>query len=41
MLESSHAGSPDTQARWEGSLYYQLHSRLDGWNAAAIGPQKL
>ena len=24
-----------------GSLPYQLHSRLDGWNAAAPGSQKL
>ena len=25
----------------KGSLHHQLHSRLDGWNAAAPGPQKL
>ena len=28
-------------AREKGSLYCQLHSRLDGWNAAAPGPQEL
>ena len=37
----AHRVTPYLSCARTGSLPYKLHSRLDGWNAAAPGPQKL